>query len=303
MEELRPDVVHTHGERTDVLHIGAARKLGVPAVTTVHGSSRLGGKARLHVPTQLCILRRFAAVVAVSGPIHESLSGLWVRPSRVHRIPNAWDGNRPSLDRSAARRRLGLESEGFVVGWVGRLIPVKGADLFLRAIARADPDIIACLIGDGGERDRIENLATSLGLEGRVRLAGAVDGAADFLPAFDALVLSSSSEGTPVVLFEAMAAGVPIVASAVGGVPDMLSTDEAILVLPGDPEALARAIGSVKANAAAAEARVRAADLRLRTEFDFETWLLRHERVYRSVLATRGRDHRPSASGPGTRAP
>ena len=285
LAERRPDVLHTHGERTDVLHIGTARRLNVPAVTTVHGSSRLGGRARLHVPVQMCNLRRFASVVAVSRPIHESLAGLWVSRHRLHLVPNGWNGSRPTLDRCAARRAMGLPPEGFVVGWVGRLIPVKQADLFLEAMAHIeDPAISACVVGDGLERDRLGSLASSLGLDGRVTFAGAVERAADLLPAFDAFVLSSASEGTPVVLFEAMAADVPIAATRVGGVPDMLSEEEAILVPPSDPTALAESIEAIRDDPAAARQRVIAAESRLVREFGFDAWLERYESVYRAAI-------------------
>lgn len=288
MMERRPDVLHTHGERTDVLHIGSARKLNVPAVTTVHGSSRLGGKARLHVPVQMCNLRRFASVVAVSRPLHESLAGFWVSRNRLHLIPNAWNGSRPSLDRSAARRALGLPQEGFIVGWVGRLIPVKRADLFLEAMALIDDaDVSACVVGDGLEAQKLRSLATALGLDGRVMFAGAVKQAADLLPAFDALALSSSSEGTPVVLFEAMAAAVPIASTRVGGIPDILTEQEAIMVPPSDPVALAESIQAIRADPTAAQRRVRAAERRLLRDFAPETWLERYARVYRTAMAAR----------------
>ncbi len=284
-----PDVIHTHGERSDVLHIGAARRMGVPAVTTVHGSSRLGGKARLHVPIQLLNLRRFDAVVAVSRPLHRSLSGLWVSENHLHLVPNAWDGARPAKDREGARRALRLDPDSYVLGWVGRMIPVKGGDIFLRAAAQLDDAAAtSCMIGDGLERARLEALASSLRLNGRVSFAGAVDRAAELMPAFDIFVLSSRSEGTPVVLFEAMAAGVPIVATEVGGVPDVLSGAHAVLVPPGDPAALARGIRAVMAAPAQAAERARAAERKLQEEFASEVWLQRYEAVYRQAICSRG---------------
>lgn len=113
-------------------------------------------------------------------------------------------------------------------------------------------------------------------------------GAERLFRAFDALVLSSRTEGTPIVLFEAMAAGVPIVATRVGGVPDMLSPREAELVPSGDPAALAAAIRGIHRDPGAAAAKARVARERLCREFQAEPWIERYEAVYRAALARAG---------------
>ena len=101
--------------------------------------------------------------------------------------------------------------------------------------------------------------------------------------AFDVFVLSSHTEGTPIVLFEAMAAGVPIVASRVGGVPDVVSSAEAVLVPPGDPVALAEAIRSIYRDDAAARARAQRARGRLLADFTVPPWITRYDAIYRLV--------------------
>ena len=104
------------------------------------------------------------------------------------------------------------------------------------------------------------------------------------MPAFDAWVLSSRTEGTPVTLFEAVAAGVPVVATRVGGVPDVVGEGEAILVPPEDPEALAAAIRAVHASPLAAAARADRASRRVATEFAAAPWLDAYDRAYRRAL-------------------
>jgi glycosyltransferase involved in cell wall biosynthesis len=111
--------------------------------------------------------------------------------------------------------------------------------------------------------------------------------AAPLFPAFDVFVLSSRTEGTPIVLFEAMAAGVPVVATAVGGVPGVVSPAEAVLIPPGDPASLAAAIRTTLRDPAAARERTRAARQRLEREFGAQPWLERYDVVYRRVA--RGR--------------
>ena len=170
------------------------------------------------------------------------------------------------------------------MGWVGRLTREKGADLLLAAAGLlGDLPVAVSLLGDGRLRPQFEALAARRGLGERVRWLGNLPDAGQLFCAFDVFVLSSRTEGTPIVLFEAMAAGTPIVATAVGGVPDVVSSHEALLVPPDDPGALAAAIRCVHADSAAAVARARRARERLVSEFAPAPWLARYERIYRSV--------------------
>jgi glycosyltransferase involved in cell wall biosynthesis len=222
--------------------------------------------------------------VAVSRALAEAAVRDGVPKERVHLLPNAWTGSQASHDRHSARRTLGLPRDGFVVGWVGRLIKVKGGDLFLRALATLpDMPLLATIIGDGPERMALESQAASLGLREGVRFAGQVDNAAHLFSAFDLFVLSSRSEGTPIALFEAMAAGVPIVATRVGGVPDVLSETEAYLVPPDDPGALSRAIRAVYSDPDEGRQRGARARGRLASDFAVEPWLECYEDIYRRI--------------------
>jgi glycosyltransferase involved in cell wall biosynthesis len=165
------------------------------------------------------------------------------------------------------------------------MIPVKGADVFLRALAEPDgPQTTAVLIGDGSERSRLESLADQLGLRARVRFVGGIEGGARLLPAFDAFVLSSRSEGTPIVLFEAMTAGVPIVASRVGGIPDVVGEGEAVLVPPDNAAALAEGLRQVLEHPSSAGFMVERARRRIETRFSTPTWLASHEQLYRAII-------------------
>ena len=294
---FRPDVVHTHGHRPDLLDAGIARSMGAATVTTVHGSSRFRGMAQLYELVQFAMFRRFDAVVAVSRPLVRSLSRFGVPRHRIHLVPNGWDGRAPGSDRHEARQALGAPPDRFLIGWVGRLIPVKAADVFLRALAElGDVPWSASVVGDGGERRRLEQLAARLGLRNRVAFPGSVYDAAGVFPAFDVFVLSSRTEGTPIVLFEAMAAGVPIVATRVGGVPDVVSPAEAALVAPDDPGALAAAIRAVYHNPAAARARAHRAGERLLRDFAVAPWVDRYTAIYR--LVSRATPTSPAAVAP-----
>jgi len=168
------------------------------------------------------------------------------RPSEIHVVQNAWQETALPFDRSAARRRLGVSADGFRIGWVGRLSAEKGPDLLLHALVHLmHLPLSVSIIGGGQEQQSLLARANRLGIEQQIRWHGMVPDAARQFAAFDVFVLSSRTEGTPIVLFEAMAADVPIVAARVGGVPDVVSLAEAALVPPADPVALAAAIRAV----------------------------------------------------------
>lgn len=284
----RPDVVHTHGYRPDVLHAASRLRTNFATVTTLHGSNRASGIGTFHEMVQMLFLRRFDAVIGVSRQLADQVRGRWVRPERLHVIPNASRDGVPVLDPAEARRRLNLPPKGIVVGWVGRLVPIKGPDIFLQAVRllTALPLTIS-VIGDGSERARLEEFVRTEGLLDRVRFHGTVHQAARYMSAFDVFVLSSRSEGTPVTLLEAMAVKVPVVVTSVGGVPDVVGPREAMLVPPEDPSALAKAIQSVIQDPTAASRRAEAAAHRLHANFDIERWIDAHDRIYDLIVSAR----------------
>jgi glycosyltransferase involved in cell wall biosynthesis len=285
---LAPDVVHSHGYRTDVVDGDAIRRLGVPSVATAHGFTAGPWRNRLYEYLQRRALRRFDAVIAVSRPLRDALVRAGVPAERVHLVPNAWMRIVEPLDRAAARAALGLPAEGFVVGWVGRVSREKGLDVLVEALsALGDLQLTVCAIGAGGERPAVEARARQLGVAGRVHWAGLVSEAARYLRAFDVFALCSRTEGIPIALMEAMAADVPVVATRVGGVPTVVGEAHALLVDPEDPEALANAIRQIREFGPAAAARARAAKQRLLAEFSPEAWLERHEEIYRAAREIR----------------
>jgi glycosyltransferase involved in cell wall biosynthesis len=285
LEVSRPDIVHTHGYRTDLLDSGIARRLGIPTVTTVHGSSRMTWRTAIYEALQFRLFRRFQAVLAVSRPLVADLRRARVPPDRVRLVPNAWDGRLLPQPRVEARNALGLPLDAFVVGWVGRLIPVKGCDVFLRAVSKLrDLRVHASIIGSGPQQERLEALVAEHGMGERVHFHGSREGAATLFRAFDVWVLSSRSEGTPMVLFEAMAAGVPIVATDVGGVSDVVSEAEACLVPPDDPAALAARLRDIHSGRFRTQDMVKAASTRLVECFGTEQWIERHVELYQSLV-------------------
>lgn len=280
LRETRPGVVHTHGYHATLIAYRAARHLGIPLVATVHGYLTRSLKERLYNFVDRRVLRRFDAVIAVSDGIRDQLVNSGVDPSRVHVVQNGLAAHAGIESRESARRHLGLNSDDRVVGWIGRLSPEKGPDLFVRALAR-DGTHVGVVIGDGPERAALSELASELRLsERRCRFAGYRANASELLPAFDALALTSRMEGTPMVILEAVAAKVPIVTFAVGGIPDLLDDESAWLVPRDDVDALASAMAAALDSPHEAARRAALASTRLSERLSLPRWLERVWHVY-----------------------
>jgi glycosyltransferase involved in cell wall biosynthesis len=285
--QLAPDVLHSHGYLPDVLAASLGKKARAARVTTVHGFTGGGWRNRLYEWMQHQSFTRFDAVVAVSRKLARELAS--VVPSRViHTLANAWTPVDEPLPPESARAALDLSNDVFNIGWIGRMSREKGPDILVEALpALRDLAIHITFIGDGAERRTLERKVRELGLESSVSWRCEVPRAARLLQAFDLLVNSSRTEGTPITLFEAMHAGVPIVATSVGGVPDVVSSSEAILIEAEDPPALASAIRRV--HDAPADARNRAMEARKRLDREFASapWIDSYGRIYEKAIAHR----------------
>jgi glycosyltransferase involved in cell wall biosynthesis len=291
LTDIRPDVVHTHGYRTDVLHGSVARSLKIPVVTTVHGFTGGGWKNRFYESLQIGAFRRADAVVVVSHPLRARLNSRRVPDQKIHCIPNAWADPIPFLDRHEARAELGIPDNVWCAGFIGRLGREKGPDIFADAIGKLKSsgpgEISGLMIGGGVMQAEIAALPVASGPEATLRLAGAIEDAGRLIRAFDALVLSSRTEGTPMVLFEAMAAGVPIVATRVGGIPDVVTPNEAVLVPPEDSVELSEALRQVRDHPGKASERANRAAERLATAYGADRWREAYDSVYRRVVQER----------------
>lgn len=295
-DSIEPDVIHTHGYVPDVL-LGITQRRRSPAlVTTAHGFTGGDLKNRVYEWLQIRSHRRFDAVIAVSTPIRDRLTRAGVRVSQSHVVRNAIPAPPPRIPANEARRMLGIPASAFSIGWIGRLSHEKGPDVLARALPLlSDTPAHTTFIGDGSERANAVATVGSLGLVERVKFVGVMPDAARLLSAFDVLVLSSRTEGTPITLLEAMGAGVPVVATAVGGIPDVVSSSEALLVPSEDTSALAAAIRAVFTDGDAAQERAKRAQRSLETSHSTLPWLEAHDRVYASAMARRKASDSPGA--------
>jgi glycosyltransferase involved in cell wall biosynthesis len=257
---------------------------GVPIISTVHGFTGGGWKKRVYEWIQCRALRGFDAVVSVSMPLAERLAEKGIPRDRLHIIPNVYGGGTSFVSSAEARATLGVPRGVMHVGWIGRLGREKGADVLIDGLSRlAERDLVVSIVGEGRERRALERLVATHGLEKIVRFHGMVPDAARLVRAFDVVAISSRTEGTPVVLLEAMAGGVPVIASRVGGIPDVVTEREALLVPPEQPDLLASALAAVLRAPRSAAARAARASARLATVGAVEPWLRRHEELYYAV--------------------
>ena len=191
-------------------------------------------------------------------------------------------------NRAAARRTLGLADEGLVIGTVGRLADVKNHALLLDAAAplcRADSGLRIVLIGDGELREALTQQAATLGIARQLVLTGERADVAQVLPAFDVFAMPSISEGHSVALLEAACAGLPVVATAVGGNPEIVEDDKTGLLVPSqDVDALRTALHALLADADRRHTMgVAARDWAL-TAVSLATMTSRYDELYRSVV-------------------
>lgn len=285
--ETEPDVLHTHGYLPDVLSRALPRSVTARRVSTVHGF--IGGTLRGRVYEWLqCRAYGRVDAVAVSRKLASDLVARGVPKTKVHLIPN---GAVPValLDRKVARQQLGLSEETFNVGWVGRVSHEKGLDVLLDALRQlTDLPIRLTVVGDGPSRAALQRYCEGSGLNSAVHWAGVLFDPSAMLRAFDLVVISSRTEGTPMTLLEAMSAQVPVVATAVGGIPDVMAAEQGLLVPSEDPGALTAAIRSVYYDRTAAMRRAFAARRRIDTDFSMENWLEQYDTLYAALPAWSG---------------
>jgi glycosyltransferase involved in cell wall biosynthesis len=220
-------------------------------VTTVHGWVKFTWRTPLYYAIDRLCLRWYDRVICVSDDLHEACLRAGVRPERCKWIENAIDTRQfvRSMNVREAKQKLGIDPDRQLVGAVGRLSTEKGFDVLIRSIATlrdVGRDVDLVIVGDGDQKRQLESLIASLGLKQQVRLLGFRADTIDLFQAFDVFALSSLREGLPNVVLEAMAMETPVVATAIAGIPKLITDGiDGILVQPGDSSALSQALGQV----------------------------------------------------------
>lgn len=290
IQDLGVDIVHAHEVKSDVVGYLAARLARVAIVTTVHGWIGNTRKQRALIALDKRLVRRFDRVLAVSGRIEADLLAARV-PSRIVRLLHN------AIVTDQYRRRGGSDfraslprsmAAGPLLVSIGRLSHEKGhADLLdaLAIIAGRGAEVSLALVGDGPERPSLEQRVHDRGLEGRVAFAGYVSRPQLVLEDADLMVLPSHTEGLPNAALEALAMEVPVLATAVGGTPEVVVDGVTGRLVPArDIGAMADAIGQFLADPTRWRAMAAAGAARVREQFDFDTRTRRLEAIYAEVV-------------------
>ena len=298
MREFRPHIVHTHTAKAGTLGRLAARLARVPVVVhTYHGHVFHGyfspAKTRLFLAIERWLARHTDRLLTVSENVCRELLDLGVgSPERLIVIPLGLDLDRflrCEEMRGQLRAELKVSPETLLVGVVARLVPIKRHECFLAAAAKVVQRYPGChflLIGDGERRQELETLVRQLQLGGRVRFLGWRNDLERIYADLDLVVLTSANEGLPVSLIEGMAAGRPVVATRVGGVPNLVEDGVmGCLVPPGDPEPLAEAMTTLLADPQRCAQMGRAGQARVYPAFSARRLLEDIDRLYTRLLS------------------
>lgn len=281
------DVLHAHNTVSQLYAVMASLFTRCPVVVTLHGAN-YGGSER-HRRLRRILAARCAATACVSRDALAAARDLdHIPASRLHLVYNGIDVQEmraARAERQAARRELGLEADDQAIISVGRLSAEKDYATLLRALA-ALPGPRLFLVGHGPVRDELEDLAHELGLQERVAFLGERTDVPRLLAACDLFALSSLTEGISMALLEAMAGGLPVAATAVGGTPELVIPEETgLLAPPSEPAALAQAMGELLGDPERSQAYGQAGAKRVAERFSLEAMAKAYAELYRLGLA------------------
>ena len=278
------DILHAHGYKADIYAWCALRKSPIPLLSTCHTWYDNSLLLRAYGIADRHVLRSFAAVVAVSAEVRTRLIHAGVPPDRVSIIANG-------IDTHPFQQTRAIDpdpSRPLTVGLVGRLSHEKGIDLFLQAAASVLmqlPQTRFIVFGEGPDRPALEQLLHTLKLTDRVSLPGRRDDMPAVYASLDVLVSSSRQEGLPISLLEAMASGLPILATSVGEVPSLIRHQQTgLLVAPNDVQALSQAMITLLTDPNLRHRLAAQAKQLVETEFSAHTMTEHYRRLYRSLL-------------------
>lgn len=286
LRELGCDVLLTHGYKADIIGLGAARLARIPVVMVSRGWTSTTWKVRMYERIDRAVLRLADHVICVSDGQAQKVRRAGVAEAKITTIRNAINVERFARVEAEAGERLRKlfpQPPRYVVMAVGRLSPEKGFDHFITAasiICRHRDDVGFVIIGDGPLAQPLRLQVAGLGLQARVMIPGFRSDVDELLPHAACLVQSSHTEGLPNVVLEAMAATIPVVATAVGGTPELVADGETgWLVKPADPEAIANRVLMILADSIERASLGVAGRRRVEEQFSFASQAQAYERL------------------------
>ncbi len=289
----RVDVLHTHKIGSNLWGALVASVARTPVVVAHEHTWSYEGQPLRRFLDREVIARRADRFLAVSRADQRRMTEVeGIDAARTGFIPIGITPSPPSAGEHDVRAELGIAADAPVIASVGILRPQKAYEVLIHAIAlvaHKQPDVRLLIVGDGPERERLGRLVSELDLREQVSILGMRADVPDILRAVDVAACSSNFEGSPLSVMEYMDMSLPIAATSVGGIPDLIESGvHGLLVPPGDPSGLAGALEQLLGDRAQARAMGERARTRRRAEFDLGVVIARIEELYCELLAKRG---------------
>jgi glycosyltransferase involved in cell wall biosynthesis len=287
--DLKVDIWHGHDYKSNLFGLIVKRFHPMKLVTTAHGFTRETWRTRLYYHLDNLAMLGYDQTLAVSPQLVKHCAYHGVNPDRLTYIPNAIDTAEyvRTQSTSVAKTEFGLAQDKFMIGVIGRLSPEKGTDRAIRMLPEllaAHPNTELHLIGDGHERGALQQLASQLGVLDAIRWWGWQTDTRPFYEMLDALLLPSRTEGLPNVVLEAMAMGVPVAATNVGGVSDLLDSGDCGIILSDDETDWAKQIAPLLSIPTLRESYADLAHRRVSGAFNFRNRIRAVMSVYDQAL-------------------
>ena len=278
-------LMHSHEFATNVYASLLSRVTGIPVVTTAHGKNYYGDKWRRRLAYRF--VARQSVMVAVSNDLKRFLAQrVGIPPGRIRVVHNGIDLSRYKAQQSchAVRAELGISASQRVIGTVGNLFAIKGQTYLLRAckaLASTYPNFVLLVAGEGEQLGALKKEASDIGIAGNVKFLGFRNDVPALLQSMEVFVFPSLSEGLPLSLLEALALQKPVVATNVGGIPEIVEDGvTGYLVPPRNPEALVDKILLLLHNPQIAANMGRAGRKKVEEDFGLEQMVLKYQSLY-----------------------
>ena len=286
------DLIHTHGYLADFFGYLVSKATNIPIMSTCHGFIKEGVKLSFYNRLDLLVLKYFNHIITVSEDIKNDFVRQGMISDKISIIINATQMDAHDNDyqyyRSNSRAVLNIKENDIVIGYTGRLTKEKGLAFLFEAVSmlvRNFLPIRLLIIGEGPQKNELVALAKSLDISSNVFFAGFQLKVDRWVAAMDFFVLPSLMEGTPMALLEAMSQGVPCIASAVGGVPQVIDSGiDGILVAPGNPKEICDAISALCADVGLRDVLSGNAKHKIAHKYNIKQWTERIECVYLDIL-------------------
>lgn len=276
LRKARPKILHAHGFKA-ALYAWLAKPRGCKLIITHHGRTGHTLKVKVYEWIESRILKKADAVIAVSGSMKSELSLTGIHHKKLFLVENLLTLN--------LKTRIESKAGNLRLLYIGRLSPEKGCHVLLEALKVSNENIELVVIGDGVERKRLIDLRNTFNLGSNVLFAGFQKDVAAYLQKADALVMPSFTEGQPLALIEACCMGIPVIASRVGGIPELIQDGEnGYLFEAGNAADLAKQIQKLIRNMTELTEATKVRQQSMQTRFAPETWAQTTLATYDQVL-------------------